>query len=69
MTTALKEIDPCAEIDFSTITLFHGSHGPTFTGQCCLVEAANRAAACVPELRAKYKAPRSSWTTTNRSRA
>lgn len=55
MTT--RTIPDCAGIDFSQVPILHGSHGSHFGGECCVVEWANRAAVCVPELRDRYGDP------------
>lgn len=52
--TTHREVDPCAGIDFDSVVLKNGAHGDTFTGECCVIEWSNRAAACVPELRERY---------------
>ncbi|HKW09723.1 MAG TPA: hypothetical protein VJO33_05040, partial [Gemmatimonadaceae bacterium] len=52
-----RAIGDCAGIDFTQVDISHGSHGPTFFGECCVVEWANRAAVCVPELREKFGDP------------
>jgi hypothetical protein len=46
--------NPCIDFDLENITLLRGGHGERFTGAVCMVECANVAAACIPELREKY---------------
>jgi hypothetical protein len=47
----------CDEFNLDAILLKSGGHGDEFSGECCMVEAANRAALCIPELRTKFGAP------------
>jgi hypothetical protein len=51
--------DPCSEFNFDAMLLKHGAHGPSFTGEACLVECSNRLTVCVPELREKFGAAKS----------
>jgi hypothetical protein len=47
---------PCTDFDLDKVVLLGGGHGDFYHGECCFVEAANVAAACIPELREKYGA-------------
>jgi hypothetical protein len=47
---------PCTDFDLDKVVLLGGGHGDVYHGECCFVEAANVAAACIPELREKYGA-------------
>ncbi len=44
--------DPCDEIE--TLPLSRGGHGSVFTGQCCIMEKANRLTVCRPDLGKKF---------------
>ena len=55
MTTELLDID-CGGFNLSALSLKDGAHGGEFCGEACMVEMANRAAACIPALREKYGA-------------
>jgi hypothetical protein len=54
LTKSLDPNDPCASFDLQNITLSKGGHGSTFKGECCLIEAANRATVCCAMLGRKF---------------
>jgi hypothetical protein len=49
-----ETIDPCTDFDPKTVHLAHGSHGSTFQGETCLVEASCLATMCCTTLAEKY---------------
>lgn len=59
MPRAKKTRSDCDDFHLDAIVLLTGSHSNddgTYDGECCLVEASNRVAACVPEYRDRFGA-------------
>ena len=46
----------CGGFNLSALVLKHGKHGTTYHGECCVIEASNRVAACIPEFRDRFRA-------------
>jgi hypothetical protein len=58
VSTTVRTDEDCGGFDLSAILLKSGGHSANgYHGECCMVEASNRAAACIPALRDKYGAP------------
>jgi hypothetical protein len=68
--TATTQQDPCGDsFNIDDVVIKHGAHGPSFRGECCIIEWSNRAAAACRRSASATAMRATSATTIRRSRA